>query len=54
MLYFKFYLSYKHTEIGGQVLMRDTVLFGQGRDFNIYLFSHRNNVATGFVQKFFW
>lgn len=51
MLHFKFYLSYKHSEIGGQVLMRD-VLFGQGRDCNMYLFSHRNSVATDFAQKY--
>lgn len=32
--------------------MRDIVFLVQGRDFNIYLFSHRNHVAIGFMQKY--
>jgi len=46
------YLCYRHSEIGGQVMMGDTVLSGDDRGFTICLPKHGNHAVTGFVQEY--
>lgn len=52
MLYFKSCLCYRHSEVGGQVVRGDTVLFGGGSGFTTYLATSGDHTVRGVVQEY--